>query len=120
MDSYPRLLFAVAGPSSASYSDPLAFTHRFVSGIQDAVHNVPVFVRLTRFDPVAYAFHEMPHFRLVPIRERLLRQRTRPAETQVSLLNDVTGRFRSERLYRSASLHIGEDRSFRSMDFISQ
>src|SRR6476659_8236094 len=69
-----------------SHSDPTTGAHRLITGSQNTVHYVAVFIGLARTRSVTNAFNEMTHFRLIAICKRFLGQWPGPAKIYFSFL----------------------------------
>ena len=102
------------------HHNPTLFAHRSITRVEDAVHDVAIFVGLARRSPIAHAFDEMFHLRLISIGECFLGQRPRPAMIDVCFLHDVTGGLRRKALNRRHSRDVRKNGAFCAMYLIAE
>jgi hypothetical protein len=71
------------------HRDPCSFTHGTIARVENAIHEVSIFIRFARLPAVPNALHKVLHLALISISECFLRKWLGPAEIYVRLLDYV-------------------------------
>src|SRR5262245_23153148 len=106
--------------SSIPHPHPLIAPHRFITGVENAIDRIPILVGFARHASFAHTLDEVPHLALIAVSERFFGQGARPAEIDIRLLHNISGGLGGEACDRGRTRHIGEDRTFRPMDFVAK
>src|SRR5262245_55799586 len=106
--------------ASFAHFHPGSQSNRFIAGVEDPVHDIPVLVSFARCLALPHALDEVLHFGLVSVSKGFFGQRSGPSKIEVGLFHHVTCGLFGERYNRRLPRHISEDRTFGSMELIAQ